>query len=98
VISWIRLSIPRIRIDQMLAFNWKFLTPLALVILMVTAILDKTLELAGVNSWGYGLAMLAANLVIGWITIEILKKVEPKKERQEFPHRPVAMAPKPTEN
>jgi len=98
VISWIRLSIPRIRIDQMLAFNWKFLTPLALVILMVTAILDKTLELAGVTSLVYGLVMFAANLVIGWITIEILKKIEPKKERQEFPHRPVALAPKPTDN
>ncbi|MEN8173598.1 MAG: NADH-quinone oxidoreductase subunit NuoH [Chloroflexota bacterium] len=98
VISWIRLSVPRIRIDQMQAFNWKFLTPLALVILMVTAVLDKSLELAGVTSLGYTLAMLAANLVIGWITIEILKKIEPTKARQEFPHRPVAVAPKPTEN
>jgi NADH-quinone oxidoreductase subunit H len=69
VISWIRLSVPRIRIDQMLAFNWKFLTPLALVVLMVTAILDKMLELAEVTGWGYGLAMLSANLVIGWMTI-----------------------------
>jgi NADH-quinone oxidoreductase subunit H len=98
LISWIRLSIPRIRIDQMLAFNWKFLTPLALVVLMVTAILDKTLELAEVTGWGYGLAMLSANLVIGWMTIEILKKVEPRKKRQEFPQRPVAVAPKPTDN
>ena len=98
VISWIRLSVPRIRIDQMLAFNWKFLTPLALVVLMVTAILDKTLELAEVAGWGYGLAMLSANLVIGWMTIEILKKVEPRKKRQEFPQRPVAVAPKPTDN
>ena len=98
IISWIRLSVPRTRIDQMLAFNWKFLTPLALVVLMVTAVLDKTLELAEVTGWGYGLAMLAANLVIGWMTIEILKKVEPRKKRQEFPHRPVAVAPKPTDN
>jgi len=98
VISWIRLTVPRIRIDQMLAFNWKFLTPLALVVLMVTAILDKTLELAEVTGWGYGLAMLSANLVIGWMTIEILKKVEPRKKRQEFPHRPVAVAPKITDN
>ncbi|MBE9524760.1 MAG: NADH-quinone oxidoreductase subunit NuoH [Chloroflexi bacterium] len=98
VISWIRLSVPRIRIDQMLAFNWKFLTPLALVVLMVTAILDKSLELADVTGWSYGLIMLAANLVIGWITIEILKKVDTKKDRQEFPRRPVAVAPKPTDN
>ena len=98
IISWIRLSVPRIRIDQLMAFNWKFLTPLALVVLMVTAILDKTLELASVTGWSYGLIMLAANLVIGWITIEILKKVEPNKDRQEFPRRPVAVFPKPTDN
>ena len=98
VISWIRLSLPRIRIDQMLAFNWKFLTPLALVVLMATAILDKVLELADVTAWRYSLIMFAANLAIGWITIEILKKVDPKKDRQEFPKRPVAMAPNPTEN
>lgn len=98
VISWIRLSVPRIRIDQMMAFNWKFLTPLALVILMVTAVLDKMLQLRGVISWRYALVMLAANLLIGWITIEMLKKAEPKKKRQEFPRRPVAVAPKPTDN
>ena len=43
VIMWIKYSMPRIRIDHMLAFNWKFLTPLALVVLVNTAILSKVL-------------------------------------------------------
>jgi len=38
----IRISMPRLRIDQMLNFNWKFLTPLALVLLVVTAIVEKS--------------------------------------------------------
>jgi NADH-quinone oxidoreductase subunit H len=41
VVMWIRFSFPRVRIDQLMTFNWKFLTPLALVIVMATAIVDK---------------------------------------------------------
>src|SRR3990170_840195 len=40
-IIWVRMSLPRIRIDQMLALNWKFLTPLALGVVVVTAVADK---------------------------------------------------------
>jgi len=94
VITWVRLSLPRIRIDHMLAFNWKFLTPLILVDLMVTAILVKVFENA--NVWLFTLVMLAANFLIGWITVQILKRVEQTRpRRREFEGRPVAMAPKP---
>ena len=41
VIMWIKYSVPRIRIDHMLAFNWKFLVPLSLVVLVNTAVLNK---------------------------------------------------------
>ena len=77
VITWIRLSLPRIRIDHMLAFSWKFLTPLILVVLMVTAILVKVLE--DTNVWVFTLAMLLANLIIGWGTVQILQKIEQSK-------------------
>ena len=93
VITWIRLSLPRIRIDHMLAFSWKFLTPLVLVVLMVTALLVKLME--DTNIWIYTFIMLAANLLIGWIVILILKRVDATRpKRQEFEGRPVAMAPK----
>ena len=71
VIMWVKYSLPRIRIDHMLSFNWKFLTPLALVVLMVTAILEKVL----INSptLVYTSVMLGANLVIIWITVLILR-------------------------
>jgi len=35
----IRWSLPRFRYDQVLAFAWKFLLPLALVNLVVTAVI-----------------------------------------------------------
>jgi NADH-quinone oxidoreductase subunit H len=37
----LRIAAPRMRIDQMLNFNWKFLTPLALVMVMATAVVEK---------------------------------------------------------
>ncbi len=38
LIVWIRSTIPRLRIDQVMAFAWKYLFPLALVNLLITAI------------------------------------------------------------
>jgi NADH-quinone oxidoreductase subunit H len=71
VIMWIKYSMPRIRIDHMLAFNWKFLTPLSLVVLVDTAVLSKVLS--GLPSWQYALGMFLSNVVIGLVTIEILR-------------------------
>jgi NADH-quinone oxidoreductase subunit H len=71
VIMWIKYSVPRIRIDHMLAFNWKFLVPISLVVLVNTAILNKVL--IGLPLWEYTLGMFGSNLVIGFITIEILR-------------------------
>lgn len=38
VIIWIRSTIPRFRIDQVMGFAWKFLLPLALINLVITGI------------------------------------------------------------
>jgi hypothetical protein len=71
VIMWIKYSMPRIRIDHMLAFNWKFLVPLSLVVLVNTAILNKVLS--GLTIWGYVAGMFGSNIVIAIMTIEILR-------------------------
>ena len=39
LIMWVRFSFPRFREDQLQRFAWKFLIPLALVNIVVTAIL-----------------------------------------------------------
>ena len=35
---WVRASVPRVRYDQLMAFNWKFLLPLSLIYLTITAV------------------------------------------------------------
>jgi len=60
-IIWVRMSLPRIRIDQMLAFNWKLLTPLALAAVIVFAVADK---LAPGGVLGRTLVLLAGNALL----------------------------------
>jgi NADH-quinone oxidoreductase subunit H len=78
-IMWVKYSMPRIRIDHMLAFNWKFLVPLSLVVLVTTAILHKVLIV--LPTWQYALGMFASNVVIATVTIEILRAVGRKQRK-----------------
>jgi NADH-quinone oxidoreductase subunit H len=77
VIMWIKYTVPRIRIDHMLYFNWKFLTPFGLALLMTTAVVHKLLS--PYSQPVYVVGMLLANLVLGWITVEILRSVTRKQ-------------------
>jgi NADH-quinone oxidoreductase subunit H len=93
VVMWVRYTMPRIRIDHMLSFNWKFLTPLALGILIVTAIMDKVL--AGLPALAYAGGMLLANLVIAWITLIALRSYARVERKRVAEPRPIAAPAKP---
>ena len=79
VIMWIKYTLLRIRIDHMLAFNWKFLTPLAFVLLMVTAFMNALL--ADAPSWLYVSGMFLSNFILAWVALEIARSVS-RKERE----------------
>lgn len=90
VIMWVRYTMMRIRIDNMLSFSWKFLTPLAFVLLMATALMNAILRSA--SSGIYVLGMFLTNVVIGLIVIEIVRR-ESRRSRariEEPIHRAVA--------
>lgn len=69
VVTLMRFTLPRIRIDQMNALNWKFLTPLALATVIVTAVADKAAVEAG---WSRPAALLAANGALALVTLAAL--------------------------
>ena len=80
IIMWVRYTMMRIRIDQMLAFNWKFLTPLAFILLLVIALMNALLS--GLTTWIYISGMFVSNIVLAWIALEIARSVS-RKEREQ---------------
>ncbi|RLC77351.1 MAG: NADH-quinone oxidoreductase subunit NuoH [Chloroflexi bacterium] len=75
VFFWLRASFPRLRIDQLLNFAWKFLVPLGMVNLLVTGIVVKL----NVPVWLTVPAYWAGNFVIGVIALYLLTRFTPKK-------------------
>ncbi|MBE0686054.1 MAG: NADH-quinone oxidoreductase subunit NuoH [Anaerolineaceae bacterium] len=76
---WIRGSMPRFRVDQMMAITWKFLTPLALALFIVVAFVSKLIE--NTNQWLQVLIFLVINVVLFVIGFVITKKFEKEKKR-----------------
>ncbi|MDO9300384.1 MAG: NADH-quinone oxidoreductase subunit H, partial [Anaerolineales bacterium] len=79
VIMWVKYTVMRIRIDQMLAFNWKFLTPVAFTLVMVTALMNALLR--GADNWLYIAGMFLSNVIVAWVSLEIVRSIG-KKERE----------------
>jgi NADH-quinone oxidoreductase subunit H len=88
VIMWVKYTVPRIRIDHMLAFNWKFLTPVAFALLIVTAIVHAIFK--GMAPWVHGLAMFLSNVLVGWVLLEILRSSARKQRAVEESPAPLA--------
>jgi len=80
IIMWVKYTLLRIRIDHMLGFNWKFLTPLAFVLLMVTALMNALLR--DTSTWIYVSGMFLSNVAVGWIALEVARAYS-RRERQK---------------
>ena len=66
VMVWARGTLPRLRIDHLMAFNWKFLVPLSLANVMVVALADRLALALGLaaGTWPWALVLLAFNLAL----------------------------------
>jgi NADH-quinone oxidoreductase subunit H len=80
IIMWVKYTLLRIRIDHMLAFNWKFLTPLSFVLLMVTALMNALL--AGTPTWIYIAGMFLSNILVAWLATELARGYS-RREREK---------------
>lgn len=84
---WIRTTMPRLRIDHLLNFNWKFLVPLSLINLVVTSLVAVVVEKPGNNAsfwellprWGI---FFGVNVIVALVTFLFLQSVA-RRERQK---------------
>jgi len=84
----IRVSFPRFRIDQMMDINWKLLTPLSLITLILVSLVNKALE---GNTLVRVSALLVLNIIIFVVTGYVLDKITSRKKRMVVSGpRPVA--------
>lgn len=90
----IRGSLPRFRIDQMMNLNWKLLTPVSLLVVIVTAVAYKLI--GGMPTVIWVLIMLALNAGIFWLIGKYLELYDSRRVRREVGRRdrPVARTQK----
>ena len=84
VMIWFRGTFPRLRIDQLMAFAWKFLLPLALVNILITALIAKLPIASHVVQ---SLLLFAGNVALAVGTLLVLYLVAKRQEatRQAAP-------------
>ena len=72
LMMFVRGTLPRLRIDQMMNFTWKVMTPLMMVLLVAVVILDRTT--LGLATWLRSGIFLFTNLIFGYITLKFLSR------------------------
>jgi len=87
IIMWIKYTLLRIRIDHMLGFNWKFLTPLAFTLIIVTALMNALLS--GLPAWLYIAGMFLSNILVAWVALEIARSYSRKERAKVEAPKPV---------
>ncbi len=73
MIQFFQYTLPRLRIDQNLGFNCKFLTPLALVNICVVALVGKAVP-ASTGPWVRTGALLGANVLLALVVLAVTRR------------------------
>lgn len=84
VLVWVRMTVPRVRIDHLLDFNWKFLVPVGLVNLLVVAFVWKLIPGTNeINSTGDALVPTLALLLVNVAMILVIGVLLAERGRRE---------------
>jgi hypothetical protein len=86
---WLRGTLPRLRVDQMMGFCWKILVPLAMANLLVAGLVGKLTEQAAASPLftfvGFSLANLVLVAVAVWLLVVWAGRITPRPVRCEAP-------------
>ena len=81
VFIWLRGTLPRLRVDQLMNFSWKFLLPLALINLLVVALWRFTAPWPLAGRWALCLAALAVPVVALGVGLMRHRQWKPRRYR-----------------
>ena len=100
-----RNALPRVRIDQLMAFNWKFLVPLAVVNVLLTAFLLRIIQELGltpdnpmsfIDNLPQTAVLLFGNLVLIAIVMNIIRgRVRQERAEEEARRQRFGLSPTP---
>lgn len=95
VMLWIRMTLPRFRIDHLMAFNWKFLVPISIVNLLLVGFFWKLIPDGGasgnifqrlVEEFPRMAIMGGVSLALGYASLYLLRQyaINQRQKLQDF--------------